>query len=100
MNPENETAFAIFLIPVKTELLFGIVNWNKRRKNREITIEYTIVANKSLKLFMLKVKDLKNSIGKNPINNPSKRVKRPQNKPCPLQLIILISTRERDSKNK
>jgi len=100
MNPENETAFAIFLIPVKTELLFGIVNWNKRRKNREITIEYTIVANKSLKLFMLKVNDLKNSIGKKPINNPNKKVKRPQSKPCPLQLIIFISTKERDSKNK
>lgn len=100
MNPENETAFDIFLISVKTILFLGIINWNNIRKNREITIEYIIVANKSLKLFMFIEKVLKNSTGKKPMNNPNKRVISPQNKPWPLQVIIFISTSERDSKNK
>ena len=49
---------------------------------------------------MLIEKALKNSIGKKPMNNPNKRVISPQNKPCPLHVIIFISTSERDSKNK
>ena len=100
MNPENDTALVKDTISCKIRVSFGNSIWKKIKKNKEVSIVSTMFAIKSPNELLRILNDAKNSIGKNSKNSETKNINILQNKLWPDQVVMSLSEKLVDSKNK
>ena len=100
IKPENDIALVKDSTSCKISVLLGNNTWKKIKKNKEVKIANVIFAIKSLKELLINLNEFKNSIGKNNRNNAAKNINKLQNKLCPDHVVINLSEKFADSKNK
>ena len=92
INPEKETALIIARSSIKMRLSDGINNCVDIKKIAEKNIVPNILTIKSLKFVFFNIGEVKNSTGKNKINNAIKNIIKNQNTPSPDQVIKVFSS--------
>ena len=100
INPEKDMALVKETISCKIKFWLGSVTWKKIKKNKEVSIVSVILTIKSLNELLSILNDTKNSIGKNSRNSATKNTKILHNKLWPDQVVINLSEKLVDSKNK
>ena len=92
INPEKETALIIARSSIKIRLSDGTNNCVDIKKIAEKNIVTNILTIKSPKLVFINIGEVKNSTGKNKMNNAIKKIIKDQNIPSPDQVINVFSS--------
>ncbi len=100
IKPENDIALVKETTSWKIRVSLGNSIWKKIKKNKEVRIANVIFAIKSLNEVLINLNEFKNSIGKNNKNRAAKNINRLQNKLCPDHVVINLSEKFADSKNR
>ena len=100
IKPENDIALVKETTSWKIKVSLGNSIWKKIKKNKEVRIANVIFAIKSLNEVLINLNEFKNSIGKNNKNRAAKNINRLQNKLCPDHVVINLSEKFADSKNR
>ena len=100
IKPENDIALVKETTSWKIRVSLGNSIWKKIKKNKEVRIANVIFAIKSLNEVLTNLNEFKNSIGKNNKNRAAKNINRLQNKLCPDHVVINLSEKFADSKNR
>ena len=100
IKPENDIALVKDITSCKISVLLGNNTWKKIKKNKEVKIANVIFAIKSLNEVLINLNEFKNSIGKNNKNRAAKNINRLQNKLWPDHVVISLSEKFADSKNR
>ncbi len=100
IKPENDIALVKETTSCKIRVSLGNSTWKKIKKNKEVRIANVIFAIKSLNEVLINLNEFKNSIGKNNKNRAAKNINRLQNKLCPDHVVINLSEKFADSKNR
>ena len=100
IKPENDIALVKETTSWKIKVSLGNSIWKKIKKNKEVRIANVIFAIKSLNEVLTNLNEFKNSIGKNNKNRAAKNINRLQNKLCPDHVVINLSEKFADSKNR
>ena len=100
IKPENDIALVKETTSCKIRVSLGNSIWKKIKKNKEVRIANVIFAIKSLNEVLINLNEFKNSIGKNNKNRAAKNINRLQNKLCPDHVVINLSEKFADSKNR
>ena len=100
IKPENDIALVKDITSCKISVLLGNNTWKKIKKNKDVRIANVIFAIKSLNEVLINLNEFKNSIGKNNKNRAAKNINILQNKLWPDHVVIILSEKFADSKNR